>query len=569
MATIVDSLVVQLRLDTTQFKKEADGAGKVLDGFSDRTTKLGLNIQQTGQDMGDTFKELRNQALGFLAVLTGGRAMKEFAAYTTQTADSAGLLARSIGISTQELTAWQQAVKQAGGGTAEEAAGAISNLAMEFEKLKLGGQSNLAPFFNFLHVGLTNASGGFKSMTEMLIEASAQLSKMTPARANLLMSQYGNLPPGMRNLLLQGPDAVRAAIDQQKQSGVVTEQQAENARRLNAAMTGLYITVESLTREVLDKLTPSIVEFAKFTTEVINGLRKLLGVYTAEPGTVPAKEGLGVGLPTETWPPAMRRRFGLPDQPAGTSPSGAPTADPSISPQGVPNGAAPPLPAPTGPASSHARAAYDYFVAQGWSPSQAAGLVGHLSGESGRGLNPNSFNAAGGGQGARGIGQWRGERIDNFRRLYGHDPLDPNIPEDQRFREQVAFVHWELTQGGERGAGMLIRGASTAGEAADIALRRYGRGEPNLPSRAPLGEYYSREFQGSRAATAPPIDPALLGSGTLGATAGNVSNQTSTTNVGSITVNTQARDPAAVAQEVRRSLSSAAPAVANTAYGAR
>jgi hypothetical protein len=141
------------------------------------------------------------------------------------------------------------------------------------------------------------------------------------------------------------------------------------------------------------------------------------------------------------------------------------------------------------------RAAYEYFTTHGWSPAQAAGILGHLSGESGTNLDPDSFNSAGGGMGARGIGQWRGPRILAFRRMFGHDPLDQSVPRDQRFREQLAFVDWELANT-ERAAGTALHGATDPGAAADLAMRLYGRGEPWLASRAPAGQRIYQQFGG-------------------------------------------------------------------------
>lgn len=60
--------------------------------------------------------------------------------------------------------------------------------------------------------------------------------------------------------------------------------------------------------------------------------------------------------------------------------------------------------------SANARAAMDYFISQGWTPEQAAGIVGNLQQESGPNLDPNIHNSAGGNLGAYGLAQWRGDR---------------------------------------------------------------------------------------------------------------------------------------------------------------
>ena len=55
------------------------------------------------------------------------------------------------------------------------------------------------------------------------------------------------------------------------------------------------------------------------------------------------------------------------------------------------------------PPAGNADAAYRYFLSRGWTPAQAAGIVGNLQQESGPGLDPT---IAGDGGNAFGIAQW-------------------------------------------------------------------------------------------------------------------------------------------------------------------
>ncbi|EHL97704.1 hypothetical protein HMPREF9946_03987, partial [Acetobacteraceae bacterium AT-5844] len=107
-------------------------------------------------------------------------------------------------------------------------------------------------------------------------------------------------------------------------------------------------------------------------------------------------------------------------------------------------------------ATARQRQAYDYFVSQGWTAAQAAGLVANLRHESGAGLD---HRARGDGGRAYGIAQWHPDRQRNFR-LWAGKPI-----QEATFEEQLAFVQWELTQGQERAAGGALRGARTAAEA--------------------------------------------------------------------------------------------------------
>lgn len=108
--------------------------------------------------------------------------------------------------------------------------------------------------------------------------------------------------------------------------------------------------------------------------------------------------------------------------------------------------------------------AMQYFMQQGWSREQAAGIVANLSAESGM----DHGNVGDGGQ-AYGLAQWHPDRQEAFRRWAGKD-----IRNSTR-AEQLAFVHYELTQGNEREAGNRLRRASTAGQAGDIVTRYYER----------------------------------------------------------------------------------------------
>lgn len=86
--------------------------------------------------------------------------------------------------------------------------------------------------------------------------------------------------------------------------------------------------------------------------------------------------------------------------------------------------------------------AYQFFLGQGASPSAAAGISAGLYAESG--LSPSAFNPAGGGQGAYGIGQWRGARQTALFSEFGSAPT---------LLQQLEFVWQELTGTEPQGSG--------------------------------------------------------------------------------------------------------------------
>lgn len=104
-----------------------------------------------------------------------------------------------------------------------------------------------------------------------------------------------------------------------------------------------------------------------------------------------------------------------------------------------------------------------FFESRGWTKEQAAGIVGNLVVESGL-----RTDAVGDGGRAYGIAQWHADRQSVFRNQYGKDIRQST------FQEQLDYVDWEL-RNTEARAGNMLRGATTAEEAAAIVDKNYER----------------------------------------------------------------------------------------------
>jgi len=109
--------------------------------------------------------------------------------------------------------------------------------------------------------------------------------------------------------------------------------------------------------------------------------------------------------------------------------------------------------------------AMNYLTKQGWTKEQAAGIIGNLQVESGINLK---INALGDNGRAYGIAQWHPDRQNKFSQLYNKDIRESN------FKEQLAFLNWELNNS-EKRAGNIIRGATSAADAAALFDIHYER----------------------------------------------------------------------------------------------
>jgi hypothetical protein len=120
--------------------------------------------------------------------------------------------------------------------------------------------------------------------------------------------------------------------------------------------------------------------------------------------------------------------------------------------------------------------AFSFFTSRGWSPAQAAGIVGNLHYEGG-------FNPSRPGDGGAAIGnaQWHSDRQAIFQRVYGQ-PIASASNE-----QQWAFVDYELHHNESR-AGTLLGQATTPEQATRIVAQYYERPAnlSSLPQRTSL-----------------------------------------------------------------------------------
>ncbi|MCA7953851.1 phage tail-type lysozyme domain-containing protein [Burkholderia seminalis] len=105
-----------------------------------------------------------------------------------------------------------------------------------------------------------------------------------------------------------------------------------------------------------------------------------------------------------------------------------------------------------------------FFEKMGWTAKQASGVVANLWSES-----KLRAGAIGDNGKAFGIGQWHADRQADFAVWSGKNIRDSSLD------EQLAFVNYELTQGKESAAGVLLRAAQNASQAGQVVSRYYER----------------------------------------------------------------------------------------------
>lgn len=617
MATIIDSLLVKLGLDSSEFNAGKNKVDKGLKDTGAEADKTGGKLKKTGKDGAEGFENVAKSATKFLALIGGTMAVKRFIEQTVESSAALDRLSQNLSTNVATVSAWSNAAELAGG-SADGLQGTMDMLSKSQTELQLTGQSGLIPYFSALGLSLADTQGKAKPVNDLLLELSDRFSKMDRTTANNMGRMMG-LDQGTMQLLLKGRSEVELMIKRQKEYGAVTKQQAEEASRLKVAMTDSRQSFAAFGRELLSAATPAIEklfsvmadfgawmgenkEFVNafltiiavglgaiaaatipinLTVAAVTGLAAAIALLYQdyqtwkrggesfidwskwEPGFKAAGAGIrwlkdllsdlvyraiaGADVLSAVWDRDWKRvKFAAGEFMSGNGKKYGETPPPAPAPTTAPSAAATGSPAPAGGKSTSAQeqAAMAYFQAQGWSREQAAGLAANIKRES-------AFNAGAVGDNGKayGIAQWHPDRQAEFQKKFGK-PIQGSTLEDQ-----MAFMHYELTQGNERAAGNKLRGTTGAAEAAAAVSSHYERPADQAGEAAKRGQLALAMLGG-----VPGASQAAVGAGAGQVAQGNLAgapgagNRTVETHIGEVKVYSAATDANGIAKDMGKSL---------------
>ncbi len=635
---IIDSLIVTLGLDPSGYVKGTETARAELKKMTDEEVKAAKQQEAATNNRTEAYRKLATEVLGLFAVFTAGRGVADFVRDITSGDAATGRLAHNLNMTTDALAAWEEAGKRSGA-TAAGIDAAFSGLSDQLNAFPLTGNAGVLPFFKQLQINVTDANLKLRPMADLFLDLSKKFSERSLPES-LAIGKMMGMDAGTVDFLHQGPAAVQKALEAARQLGVPNDGDAKNAQKLINDLLDLQQAVTSLARTTLNDLSPSIdaaltgmVDWLKTNRQwladnitdqikdLVTSLKSVdwqaisVGLKSFGDGADAAAHAVGgwkdaseallalwlgskfAGALANVGKLGLALGVGIdqalraldPGDNAGSwidqNIPGAAAIDNFFSQFGLgrsyqQQGAAASAGGKAGPTTAEqdklSTQAIDYFVSKGWTPEQAAGIVGNLQQESG--FNPQ----AGAGTAHQGLAQWSAERQRDIEQHFGKALLSMSN------QEQLAAIQWELTQGKYKAAGDALRQAKSARDAAAVIDHQYespgnyavedkNRGAnadarlnayrsnaetppPNTDTGSPTSSWLWDWLHGKQSGATPPPPPAGPPSADAryGSQAGgSVSNDNSTeVNFhGPITVNSQATDAKGVANDLRGALS--------------
>lgn len=256
MPTIIDSLLVKLGLDSSDFDKNKKEVDKGLKGTGAEAEDTGKKFKKTGKEGSDSFENVRKSATKFLAIIGGTMAIKSFITQTIESSAALDRLSQNLNINASTISAWSNA-QEIAGGTGDGLQSTMDMLSKSQTELQLTGQSGLIPYFSALGVSMADAYGKARPVNDILLDLSDRMSGMDRTTA-FNMGQMMGIDPGTLQLLLKGRTEVELMVKRQKEFSAVTKKQAEEASRLRRHLIESKQSFNAFGREILSSATPAL-----------------------------------------------------------------------------------------------------------------------------------------------------------------------------------------------------------------------------------------------------------------------------------------------------------------------
>lgn len=479
MATVIDSLVLELGIDPKKFTQGQRDALQSLRTFEEEAEKQGKRVESQTRRLNDVMGNFKRELLTTAAVFFGGMGIKEFTGFITTLDASTARFGRTVNMAAGEVSAWQGAFQQIGG-SAESANGALGGLSGEMNRFVLTGQSSMLPVLSRLGISLFDQNRQLKTAGQLWLEIADATRGMKDTEKAAFVGMIPGANQDMLNLIIKGRPAIEAYLRAAREAGGTTKESAAAAEEYQRSLAVLDRSASNLGRTLVTALVPSLTAAMDAMVKFIKGPSKeAKDKFQTDYAPIAEKHGFDANADS-FWEQLASRTLGLPTKSGRQYKWG----DPYVS-QGAKTGASSFDEAGFiglgGSSSTAEREAYirKAAAAQGIDPEVAVrvarseGLGGAYAGDRGSSFGDFQLHyggMAGGGMAVGGLG-------DEFTRRTGLDAKDPST-----WRQQADFA---LDQARKQGwgawhgwKGLPFAGISRGGVGAPAAAVAASGGGP-------------------------------------------------------------------------------------------
>ena len=261
MATLIDTLLVALKLDSGDFKRDADNATRANRELADSTKKATSESEKFAKSINNGVKAVA----GLFSAILVSTGLQKLIDDTAKANDQLNFLSKNLGMNAAEVKRWQGAAEMSGG-SADGMAASLSGLNKSPWDMVTMGDTSVLPYFNALNVGVVKSNGELRNLDDILLDVADSLSNMPRPQAYNFAKNMG-FDEGTINMMLRGRDVLEQQLATQKDIIVSSEQELAISRQLNQQNALVGRQWEGLKTLLANYLMPYALKF----TDVITG----------------------------------------------------------------------------------------------------------------------------------------------------------------------------------------------------------------------------------------------------------------------------------------------------------
>lgn len=255
--TVIDSLIVMLGLDGSQFRKGASDVVQDNKRIRDDAKRTADSLVDYGKQGAEFFSGMTKKALEFFAVVAAGRGMQMLYSQAVNVSAATGRMAANIGTSTTKLSAFQNMMKLAGM-SPDAATSSLNSIAQQQAAWMTGnplGATGLAMMQRYAHIQTMNGNTPVDPAT-IAQQLAGYFQGMTGPMAQMRGSQFGLSGDFVTMLRQLGPNGVANAL---KNDATVNTAASKAAQALQTSFANLQIQVDHLSTDMMTLTAPAFV----------------------------------------------------------------------------------------------------------------------------------------------------------------------------------------------------------------------------------------------------------------------------------------------------------------------
>lgn len=263
MATVIDSLLIELGLDTSKFDASQKKSVEELRKFDEQAQKTSKNTQQGAKNVGDGFEKARNALISLGVAFIGIKGFTNFTQQMTTTNAGLGRTAELFKMSARELDAWGGVLKSVGG-DANDFQSSMQAIQQGVANIQFGDTAILETLAKLQALDSYDYAKHEVDIYK-LADAIKRFAEVNGEQAAYTQAQAMGINRNFFMILKQGGDVTRQLYEDSYKLSGVTEENTQKAKKLQEAWGRVGQALSGASNQVMDQMYPSLEKLAGVT----------------------------------------------------------------------------------------------------------------------------------------------------------------------------------------------------------------------------------------------------------------------------------------------------------------